>query len=241
MTNKYNNDKEKNKNLSRNLDISRQLTGRQRERVKTLSLEITKQLKLPKTINLCKNFSPLKIAKELQMSGLSHYECRKIVKLIKNILQEFRLNPNSLLDLNKTSLKSLPAGIRRFLISLMVLKAELLNVRKIQKDFETRIRMEREEENLNRNSKINTVIRAPRLETGRYKKCSTAIGLSYGDYIGPMGVGQQYNRNNFNTKYREKKQNNTKSNENKKTFYNDFYKTNTKTKKCVIHYNNNKI
>ena len=53
MTNKYSNYKEKNKNLSRGLDISRQLTGRQRERVKTLSLEITKQLKLPKTINLC--------------------------------------------------------------------------------------------------------------------------------------------------------------------------------------------
>lgn len=230
MTNKYSNSKEKNKNLSRGLDVSKQLTGRQRERVKTLSLEITKQLKLPKTINLCKNFSPLKIAKELQMSGLSHFECRKIVKLIKNVLQEFRLNPNSLLDLSKTNLKSLPAGIRRFLISLMVLKAELLNVRKIQKDFEERIRMEREEENLNRNSKINTIIRTPRLETGRYKKCSTAIGLSYGDYIGPMGIGKQYNRNNFNTKYREKKQNNKKSNENKKTFYNDFYKTHTKTK-----------
>ena len=124
MTNKYSNYKEKNKNLSRCLDISKQLTGRQRERVKTLSLEITKQLKFPKTINLCKNFSPLKMAKELQMSGLSHFECRKIVKLIKNVLQEFRLNPNSLLDLSKTNLKSLPAGIRRFLISLMVLKAE---------------------------------------------------------------------------------------------------------------------
>ena len=230
MTNKYSNYKEKNKNLSRSLDISKQLTSRQRERVKTLSLEITTQLKLPKTINLCKNFSPLKMAKELQMSGLSHFECRKIVKLIKNVLQEFRLNPNSLLDLSKTNLKSLPAGIRRFLISLMVLKAELLNVRKIQKDFEERIRMEREEENLNRNSKINTIIRTPRLETGRYKKCSTAIGLSYGDYIGPMGIGKQYNRNNFNTKYREKKQNNKKSNENKKTFYNDFYKTHTKMK-----------
>ena len=230
MTNKYSNYKEKNKNLSRCLDISKQLTGRQRERVKTLSLEITKQLKFPKTINLCKNFSPLKMAKELQMSGLSHFECRKIVKLIKNVLQEFRLNPNSLLDLSKTNLKSLPAGIRRFLISLMVLKAELLNVRKIQKDFEERIRMGREEENLNRNSKINTIIRTPRLETGRYKKCSTAIGLSYGDYIGPMGIGKQYNRNNFNTKYREKKQNNKKSNENKKTFYNDFYKTHTKMK-----------
>lgn len=230
MMSYYNKQKEKEKErynklgFGKGLDISKSISARQRARVKELSREIIKQLKLPRYINLCKGFSPLKIAKELQMSGLSQYECRKIIILLSEVLKEFRLNPNTLLDLSRIKLRSLPACIRRFLIALMVLKAELLNVRKIQKDFEARIRRQREEENNNRYSKINTEIRMPRLEVSGYKSCSTGVGLSCGDYIGPMGIGKKFNRRGFNGKYYSKQKNNNKSDENKKTYYNNFYK-----------------
>lgn len=228
MISYYNKQKEKEKarynqlGLGKGLDISRSINSRQRARIKELSREIVKKLKLPRYINLCKGFSPLKIAKELQMSGLSQYECRKIIKLLNEVLKEFRVNPNTLLDLSKIKLRSLPACIRRFLIALMVLKAELLNVRRIQKDFEERIRKQQQEENDNRYSKINTEIRTPRLEVEGYKSCSTAVGLSCGDYIGPMGIGKTFNRKGFNGKYYSKQKNNKKSYENKKTYYNDF-------------------
>ncbi len=230
MMSYYNKQKEKEKErynklgLGRGLDISRSISCKQRARIRELSNEITKQLKLPRNINLCKGFSPLKIAKELQMSGLSQYECRKIIKLLNEVLKDFRVNPNTLLDLSRVKLRSLPACIRRFLIALMVLKAELLNVRKIQKDFEERIRKQKEEDNNNRYSKINTEIRTPRLDVGCYKKCSTGVGLSCGDYIGPMGVGRTFDRKGFNGKYHLKQKNNKKSDENKKTYYNNFYK-----------------
>ena len=125
----------KQKQQDRNLTISRGLflTPRQRERVKALSLQLSKELGLPKTMKLHRNFAPRKLANELIRSGLNLDGCRKIVRQINLLLKEFRLNTNHLLTLNGLNLRSLPRGLRRFVMSLILLKAELLNVRRIKR------------------------------------------------------------------------------------------------------------
>ena len=113
-------------------------------------------------------------------------------------------------------------------MSLILLKAELLNVRRIQREFEARIRREREiEELLNRRSRIDTRVRTPDLEVGRYKKCATAVGLSYGDFIGPMGersnvAGREYSNRGATRNYK----NNYRSRDNKRKFYSALAKGN---------------
>ena len=220
----------KQKQQDRNLTISRGLflSPRQRERVKALSIQLSKELGLPKTMKLHRNFAPRKLANELIRSGLSLDGCRKIIRQINLLLREFRLNTNHLLTLNGLNLRSLPRGLRRFVMSLILLKAELLNVKRIQREFEARIRREREiEELLNRRSRIDTRVRTPDLEVGRYKKCATAVGLSYGDFIGPIGersnvAGREYSNREATRNYK----NNYRSRDNKKKFYSALAKGN---------------
>ena len=198
---------------------------RQREKIKTLVKGLVKDiqhtLQLPKTLDGNRTFSAKKLALSLAKSKLSLNDCRKLLRKINLILRQFKLNPNTLLDISPSLLRSLPATLKRFIISLMVLKAELLNVRKIQLDFEKRIRLEREIENMNRDASVNIGMRnIPRdIGMARYKNYSTAVGLSYGDYIGPLWSSRRQKTYKKHTKNEVRDFNNNTSYEDKKTFY----------------------
>ena len=114
-------------------------------------LQIKKERKIMRTRAL-KIMRPLlrgrklvkKIVLMLERSGLSLQQQRVLLKKIQKLLRDFGRGVHKELDLRGLNLQMLPLSLRRFIIALQVLKAEIVHLFRLgrERDFR-RIQLER--------------------------------------------------------------------------------------------------
>lgn len=195
------------------------LGGLQRYRARQLEKAILKKhraviVKLFRPLALNRKFLK-RIGDILQRSGLSLARQLQISKALKRMLLDFIRDRHTLLQMSPSMLNSLPNELRQFVIALMVLKAEIANLH----------RLEMEREFNNRNLEFN---RPRTTKLSRYKPYrglthhrdfATGVSLTAGTYAGIIGSVRKTKRKENNYKKTYKKNVNKRSRDNKKTFY----------------------
>ena len=168
--------------------------GRCRELSKQLQLAIQRKqqikivrvrtAKIMKNIGLDKGLAN-KLSLLLSRSGLSLQEQRTITKCIKKLLLDFKRDLHNNLTLGKLNLNRLPLSLRRFVIALIVLKAEIAHLFRLELE---RQRVTREMNNLSRVSIEKRHHNAQQsYGTDHYELYSMGISMTPGDFDGTRG------------------------------------------------------
>ena len=165
--------------------------GRCRGLSKQLNLALQKKsrnrvIKIMRKIGLDKGFAG-KIARLLEGSGLTLEQQRVISKQIKRILLDFKRGVHSRIDLRGIKLSQLPLSLRRFVIALIVLKAEIVNLFRLYLEGLAKIREKNNAIKLSiddRSLKLNDFA----LNIDNHKSCSSGVSLSKGRYDGMMDI-----------------------------------------------------
>ena len=77
-----------------------------------------------------------KIALMLEKMHLSPSKYRELAGKIQKLIKDFLRDMHTRLDLSEINMSSLPLGLRRFLVALMVLKAEIANLYRLRREKE---------------------------------------------------------------------------------------------------------
>lgn len=204
--------------------------GRCREKSRQLNLALqkkkqlkvfrTKVIKIMRGIGLDKGFAK-KIALLLEKSGLSLDEQREVAKNIKRLLLDFNRGLHNLLDLKGLKLSRLPLSLRRFIIALIVLKAEIANLYRLQLEgLEKMIKRNREPQLTNDDRKL--YLQKMDLDLDNHKKFTMGISLTKGDWDGTRGMFTERNGRdiNFENKTTKRERNcETNKQKNEKKYY----------------------
>ena len=178
--------------------------ARQLEIALQKKLEIKKQrtrvMKLMKGIILDKKFLK-NICSMLERSGLSLHLQQKLALQIKKLILDFTRDLHTLLDLSRINLKSLPLSLRRFIIALAVLKAEIVNLHRIflEKQRERQISLSRPKINIE-SRRICEKDRQLKLDLKNHELYTLGVSLSRGNWNGVRG------RQEIKKEYKEKEQ-----------------------------------
>ena len=209
------------------------LGGLQRYRAKQLEKAIMKRnkgviLKFFRPLALNRKFLG-RIQQMLERSGLPLSMQMSLSRKIRRLLLDFIRDRHTLISMSPGELNSLPNDLRQFVIALIVLKAEIANL----------YRLERERENY-RNHKL--LFERPRITKlsrekpynqglEHHREFATGVSLTAGEYSGMRGYALQQNRRNRTYKKGSKDKQNLIARDNKKTFYrawnNQFKRSNT--------------
>jgi len=155
-----------------------------------LSLQKKKQIKIThqritkimRKIGLDKGFAK-KITLLLGRSNLSLDEQRKIAMQIRKILLNFSLDMFSNLDLCGLNLNKLPLSIRKFIIALMLLKAEIAHLFRLELEKKRRLAIEFSGLSKDRINHLNMLYDYG-LNIDNHKYCRNGVSLSKGNYAG---------------------------------------------------------
>ena len=152
------------------------------QRKKQIKLMRRRVIKIMRKIGLDKGFAT-KIALLLERSGLSLAEQKAIMKEIKRLLLDFQRDMFNNLDLGRLKLSRLPISLQRFIIALLVLKAEIAHLFRLELE---RQRVNREMNNLSRISMDSRDFdrEIVDLNTDYHKLSRMGVALSKGDYQG---------------------------------------------------------
>ncbi|GEM_PF-2875435 len=163
-----------------------------------------------------------KIALMLERSGLSLQQQKTLLRQIKKLLLDFNRGVHNQLDLRGINLQMLPLSLRRFIIALQVLKAEIVHL------FRLRLALDRKrinQENLPRISKDRYRKRQePFLQKDFREIYATGVSRTLGSYAGRLSLARRnkndvsdferkttHNRTDFSKKTRNAEQNKSKN------------------------------
>ena len=178
------------KELSKQLNLALQ-------KKKQIKLARRKTIKIMRKIGLDKGFAK-KLALMLEKSGLSLDEQRVIMRQIKKLLLDFKRDMHNNLTLGRLNLHRLPISLRRFVIALIVLKAEIAHLFRLELEKQ---RVIREMNNLSRISvdDRNFGLETLDLNIDNHKTCRLGVSLSKGDYQGMRDFSQETSNQNQTT------------------------------------------
>ena len=152
------------------------------QRKKQIKLMRRQVIKIMRKIGLDKGFA-IKIALLLERSGLSLAEQKAIMKEIKRLLLDFQRDMFNNLDLGRLKLSRLPISLQRFIIALLVLKAEIAHLFRLELEKQRVIREKNNSSHLSmdsRNVGMNTID----LNINHHELSRMGVALSKGDYQG---------------------------------------------------------
>lgn len=147
-------------------------------------------IKIMRGIGLDRGFSR-KIARLLEKSGLSLSQQRSLARQIRKILLDFKRDLHRQIDLSKINLMQLPLSLRRFLVALLVLKAEIANLFRLRCEADLQ-RIKDEDLRLSKTNK-EIGLGSMSLNIDNHKSCTTGVSLTKGVYDGMIF---DLNRNN---------------------------------------------
>ena len=173
------------------------------QKKKQIKIARRRVIKVMRKIGLDKGFA-LKIALLLENSGLTLEEQKNILKHIKRLLLDFQRDLFTNLNLAGLNLNRLPLPLRRFILALLALKAEIVHLFRLELE---RQRVIREMNNLSKISMEdrNLYLNPSRLDLTNHELSRMGIALSKGDYQGNRNFYDNSQESNFqeNDEYNE--------------------------------------
>lgn len=177
----------KNKDLERKIFLSVGCDGRYRalvlQRKKQIKIERAKNIKVMRSIGINKTLAR-KIVFRLEQSGLSLSKQRAILKQIRRLLLDFKRDLFTLLNIDRSVFRSLPLWLKRKIIALLVLKAEIAHL------FRLMLKRQREicrKNNLSRISIDDYALMHEHGDLEYHKLYRMGVSLSKGNYEGLRG------------------------------------------------------
>ena len=177
------------------------LDGRRRER----SLDEKRQIRLVRKQNI-KSLRAIglnkKIAGELtsilERSGCSLQEQRIIMKHFKKLLIDFKRDLHGNLELGRINLNRLPLSLRRLIIALIVLKAEIAHLFRLNQEKQRAIREKNNTSNISI-SDYGLGFYKDDLNLDNHKLYRAGVSLSKGNYEGMRDFSKETKskQNNF--------------------------------------------
>lgn len=196
---------QKSKQLSRELQLKKEKKLARSRAIKIVR-PLLRDRKLSKKILLI-----------LERSGLSLQQQRVFLKRIRKLLLDFGRDVHNQLDLRGLNLQLLPLSLRRFIIALQVLKAEIVHLFRLNREMDfKRIQLERTP-----TLSIDSRVRYVPLKRDFREIYSTGVSRTLGSYAGRLSYAQRNRLSAFDRKTARnrtdlsKKTRNTASNKSK--------------------------
>lgn len=191
----YKNSKEKEKSLL--MGLGERYRDIALEKKKQLKINRKRNIKLLKTIGLNKKISK-QLAIILERSGCTLEEQRIIIKHFKRLLIDFKRDLHSNLELGKINLNRLPYSLRKLIIALIVLKAEIAHLFRLNQERQRKIY---EKNNISKNS-IDDYFNLEKtdLNLDNHELYRMGVSLSKGNYEGPRDFKKEEKQNDFSEK-----------------------------------------